>query len=52
MHGLSLVAVSGGDFLVAVLGLLFAVASVAAEQSLGVWASIVAVHMLSCSAWA
>ena len=51
MHELSLVAASGGYSLVTVLGLLIAMASVAAEQSLGAWASVVAVHRLSCSSW-
>ena len=51
MDELSLVAVSGGYSLVAILGLLIAMASVAAEQSLGAWASVVAVHRLSCGSW-
>ena len=52
MHGLSLVAVSGGYSLIVVLGLLIVMAAAAAEQSPGVWASVVAAHRLSCGSWA
>ena len=50
--GLSLVAVSGGYSLVSVYGLLSAMVSLVAEHQvwlLGLQASIVAVHKLSCS---
>ena len=66
MHGLSLVAASGGYSFVAVRRLLIAVASLCGgARALGVWASVVAVlglsgcglraleHRLSsCGAWA
>ena len=47
----SLVVVSRGYILVVVPGLLFAVASLAAEHRFeGMWAPVVVAHRLSCSA--
>ena len=54
MHGLSLVAASGGYSLAVVLRLLIAVASLVAEHSLyGVQASVaVALRLSGCATWA
>ena len=47
-HGLSLVAACGSYSLVSVRGLLIVLASLIAEQGLGMWASVVVAHGLSC----
>ena len=49
IHGLSLVAASGGHSLVVVCGLLTAVTSLVSEHRLwGTWASVVVAYRLSC----